>query len=208
VDRVVVSHDDDDHKGGVGSVLDLMRAHALTLGPSLRADAFDQHREQLIQDTCRRGEAWSWDGVSFRWVHPGDDRYLRDNDSSCVLLVSAGGSTALVTGDIEAEAERDMVRDGVLAAVDVMVVPHHGSRTSSTQGFVAASRPRWAVYAVGYRNRWNFPVRRVVERWEQAGARGVRTSDGGAITIELVPGSAMAPPLEWRREHPRPWRDP
>ncbi len=208
VDRVVVSHDDDDHKGGVGSVLALMDAHALTLGPSLRAGAFDPHREQLIQDTCRRGEAWSWDGVGFRWVHPGDVRYQRDNDSSCVLLVSAGGSTALVTGDIEAEAERDMVRDGVLAAVDVVVVPHHGSRTSSTPDFVAASRPRWVVYAVGYRNRWNFPVRRVVERWEQAGARGVRTSDGGAITIELVPGSAMAPPVEWRREHRRPWRDP
>ena len=208
VDRVVVSHDDDDHKGGAGSVLALMGAHALTLGPSLRASAFDHRRAQLIRDTCRRGEAWSWDGVGFRWVHPGDVRYQRDNDSSCVLLVSAGGHTALVTGDIEAEAERDMAREGALAAVDIVVVPHHGSRTSSTQDFVTASRPRWAVYAVGYRNRWNFPVQRVVERWEQAGAQGVRTSESGAITFELAPGRVLAPPIEWRREHPRPWRDP
>jgi competence protein ComEC len=208
VDRVVVSHDDDDHKGGAGSVLSLMDAHSLTLGPSLRASEFDDRRAQLNRDTCRRGEAWSWDGVGFRWVHPGNVDYQRDNDSSCVLLVSAGGHAALVTGDIEAEAERDMLRESALAAVDVVVVPHHGSRTSSTQDFVTAVRPRWAVYAVGHRNRWNFPVQGVVERWEQAGAQGVRTSDGGAITFELAPGRALAPPLQWRREHPHPWRDP
>jgi len=208
LDRVVVSHDDDDHKGGAGSVLVLMGAGAVTLGPSLPADALDGSRAQLIRDTCRRGEAWSWNGVGFRWVHPGNVGYQRDNDSSCVLLVSAGGHTALVTGDIEAEAERDMVRAGALAAVDVVVVPHHGSRTSSTQDFVTTVRPRWAVYAVGHRNRWNFPVRGVVERWEQVGARGVRTSDSGAITFELASGRALAPPMEWRREHPRPWRDP
>ncbi|MGB7738392.1 MAG: DNA internalization-related competence protein ComEC/Rec2 [Steroidobacteraceae bacterium] len=208
VDRVVVSHDDDDHKGGAGSVLVLMDARALTLGPSLRASAFNDTRAQRTRDTCRRGEAWAWNGVDFRWVHPGDARYQRDNDSSCVLLVSAGGHAALITGDIEAEAERELVREGALAPVDIVVVPHHGSRTSSTQDFVAASRPRWAVYAVGYRNRWNFPVLRVVERWEQAGAQGVRTSDGGAITFELAPGRALAPPSEWRREHLRPWRDP
>jgi len=208
VDRVVVSHDDDDHKGGADSVVALMGANALTLGPSLPASTLDGSRAQLIRDTCRRGEAWSWNGVGFRWVHPGDVGYQRDNDSSCVLLVSAGGHTTLITGDIEAEAERDMVREGALAAVDVVVVPHHGSRTSSTQDFVTAARPRWAVYAVGYRNRWNFPVRQVVERWEQAGAQGVWTSDSGAITFELAPGRVLAPPIEWRREHPRPWRDP
>jgi competence protein ComEC len=208
VDRVVVSHDDDDHKGGAGSVISLMEVRALTLGPSLRASTFNDSRAQMTRDTCRRGRAWTWDGVDFRWVHPGDVQYQRDNDSSCVLLVSAGGRTALVTGDIEAEAERELVREGAVAATDIVVVPHHGSRTSSTQDFVTASRPRWAVYAVGYRNRWNFPVRRVVERWEQAGAQGVRTSDGGAITFELAPGRALAPPSEWRHEHPRPWRDP
>ena len=208
VDRVVVSHDDDDHKGGAGSVLALMDARALTLGPSLQAGTLYDSRALVARDTCRRGEAWAWDGVDFRWVHPGDVRYERDNDSSCVLLVSAGGHTALVTGDIEAEAERELVRAGALAPVDIVVVPHHGSRTSSTQDFVTALRPRWAIYAVGYRNRWNFPVRRVVERWELAGAQGVRTSVGGAVTFELAPGRAVAPPVEWRREQPRPWRDP
>ena len=102
-----------------------------------------------------------------------------------MLLVPQAGIHALLTGDIEAEAERELVRGGALAPVDVVVVPHHGSRTSSTPDFVAAPRPRWVVYAVGHRNRWNFPVQRVVERWEQAGARSLRTSTGGAITFEL-----------------------
>ena len=208
VDRVVVSHDDDDHKGGTASVLALMDARALTLGPSLRANAFGDTAALATRDTCRRGEAWAWDGVSFRWLHPGDVQYERDNDSSCVLLVSAGEHSALLAGDIEAAAERDLVRTGALRAVDIVVVPHHGSRTSSTPGLVAALRPRWAVYAVGHRNRWNFPVQRVVERWEQAGARSVQTSDGGAITFELGPGRSLPPPAEYRRERPRPWRDP
>ena len=208
VDRVVVSHDDDDHKGGAGSVLALMAARVLTLGPSLPASAFDNIGAQATRNTCRRGETWTWDGVGFRWLHPGDAKYERDNDSSCVLLISAGGHTALLTGDIEAAAERDLVRAGELPPVDIVVVPHHGSRTSSTPDFVAASRPRWVVYTVGYRNRWNFPVQRVVARWEQAGARSVRTSDGGAITFELGSGKVLRPPAEYRRERPRPWRDP
>ncbi len=208
VDRVVVSHDDDDHKGGTRSVLTLLDARALTLGPSLRTSAFDGTVARATRSTCRRGEAWTWDGVGFRWLHPGDVQYERDNDSSCVLLVSAGGHTALLTGDIEAAAERDLVRAGALSPVDIVVVPHHGSRTSSTQDFVAVLRPRWAVYAVGYRNRWNFPVPRVVERWEHAGARSIRTSGGGAITFELEPGRILSPPAEYRRERSRPWRDP
>ena len=208
VDRLVVSHDDDDHKGGAASVLALLDVRKLVVGPSVRRRDFGKPSADLAMETCRRGETWNWDGVDFRWLHPGQEHYQRDNDSSCVLLVSAGGHTALVTGDIEAEAERDLVRDGVLDPVDIVVVPHHGSRTSSSPDFVAATRPRWAVYAVGYRNRWNFPVRGVVARWEQAGARGVQTSVGGAITFELSPGPSLAPPAEYRRERRRPWRDP
>jgi competence protein ComEC len=89
-----------------------------------------------------------------------------------------------------------------------MVAPHHGSRTSSTQGFVAATSPRWVVYAVGHRNRWNFPHPKVAERWQQAGATAVRTSQGGAITFELVPGQSLPPPFQWRQQERHPWRDP
>ena len=208
LDRLAVSHDDDDHKGGAGSVLALVPTRVLTLGPSLPASFAAVDAGTVARTACRRGEAWNWDGVEFRWLHPGARRFERDNDSSCVLLVRAGTHTALLTGDIEAEAERELVAVGGLPRVDIVVVPHHGSRTSSTAGFVAATRPRWAVYAVGHRNRWGFPLPRVVGRWEQAGARSLLTSRSGAITFELVPGQELAAPVEWRRIARRPWRDP
>jgi competence protein ComEC len=208
LDQLAVSHDDDDHKGGAGSVLALVPTRVLTQGPSLPASFAAADAGTVTRAACRRGEAWNWDGVELRWLHPGVRSFERDNDSSCVLLVRAGKHTALLTGDIEAEAERELVAAAVVPRVDIVVVPHHGSRTSSTAGFVAATRPRWAVYAVGYRNRWGFPLPRVVERWEQAGARGLLTSDSGAITFELVPGQDLAAPVEWRRVARRPWRDP
>ncbi|HET7204112.1 MAG TPA: hypothetical protein VFI92_12170, partial [Steroidobacteraceae bacterium] len=133
--------------------------------------------------------------------------YTRDNDGSCVLLVRAGGHSALLTGDIEARAEAELLDAADLPAIDVLVAPHHGSRTSSTPEFVAATRPGWVVYAVGHRNRWNFPADRVVERYRQAGARDLRTSASGAITFELGAGP-LESPREWRRDRPRPWRDP
>jgi competence protein ComEC len=207
VDRVVVTHDDDDHKGGVASVLALLPVRELTLGPSLAASLLA--REPVAhRNGCRRGQGWQWDGVSFRWLHPGERRFERDNDSSCVLLIAAGGHTMLLTGDVEAAAERDLLAAGELGHFDVMVVPHHGSRTSSTAAFVAAASPRWAIYAVGHRNRWNFPHPRVAERWQQAGARALQTSRSGALTFELRPGQVLAEPVEWRLEARRPWRDP
>jgi competence protein ComEC len=207
VDRVVVSHDDDDHKGGVASVLALLPSRWLTLGPSLRDSLAAGPRVDRV-DRCRAGNAWDWDGVAFLWLHPGPRSHERDNDSSCVLLIRAGAHTVMIPGDIEAQAEREMVDGGTVPRVDILVVPHHGSRTSSTPSLVAAVRPRWVIYAVGHRNRWNFPHPRVVERWDGVGAAGLRTSASGAITFELIPGRSLVAPVEWRLETRRPWRDP
>ena len=208
LDHLVVSHDDDDHKGGASSVLALLPTRSLSVGPSLPVDEFGAAGTSRDVQTCRQGKGWTQDGVRFSWLHPGVGRYRRDNDSSCVLLVRAGEHSVLITGDIEAVAEQDLVGGGLIAPVEVVVVPHHGSRSSSTAAFVEATRPQWVVYAVGYRNRWNFPVPRVVERWHQVGARGLLTSRSGAITFELRPGESLQSPAEWRRVWPRPWRDP
>jgi competence protein ComEC len=208
LDRLVVSHDDDDHKGGAMSVLALLPTRSVVAGPSIPRQAFVGAVAAGPAGRCRRGESWTWDGVQFRWLHPGADQYERDNDSSCVLLIQAGEHTLLLTGDIETRAESDLLASGTLPAIDVMIVPHHGSRTSSTAGFVAATRPRWVVYAVGHRNRWNFPAARVVERWAWAGAEAFTTSQSGALTFELRPDAALAAPQEWRRRHRRAWHDP
>lgn len=208
LDVVVASHDDDDHKGGIASVLDQVPAQTLVSGPGVRLDPPPGRALEPARMACRRGGHWRWDGVEFDWLHPGVGPYPKDNDGSCVLRIRAGATTALVTGDVESVAEREMLEVGVLETVDVLVVPHHGSRTSSSPSFVATTRPRWAVHSVGHRNRWNFPAPAVVQRWRDAGARQRRTSSSGAISFELHPGRAVAPPEEWRRARPRPWREP
>jgi competence protein ComEC len=204
---LAVSHDDDDHAGGAASVLAMLPVRSLLRGPSLAADRL-VGRAPLQHARCRRGVSWQWDGVHFEWLHPGAKTYARDNDGSCVLLVRAGDRTALVTGDVEARAESDLLDAVRLRPVDVLVAPHHGSRTSSTPAFVAACRPSWVVYTVGHRNRWGFPDPGVVERYDAVGARGLRTSSSGAVTFRLRPGRPIEPPQEWRRESLRTWRDP
>jgi competence protein ComEC len=209
IDVLAVSHDDDDHAGGVASVLEAIPVARLAAGPSVPRTKFDAAATTPAEwQRCRRGERWNWDGVGFEWLHPGAGPYERDNDGSCVLRVSAGRRSALITGDVEARAEAEMLEHAGLAAADVVVVPHHGSRTSSSPAFVERARPRWAVYAVGYRNRWGFPKAQVVERWREAGARDLRTSTSGAVTFVLRPGTAAAAPGQWRIDAPRIWRDP
>jgi competence protein ComEC len=207
LDKVVVTHDDDDHKGGAASLMALIPTRRLVTGPSIAADALPAPAG-TARGHCRRGENWDWDGVRFEWLHPGREPYERDNDSSCVLLVSSGEHKVLLTGDIESAGEVALVASGAAGPVSVVLAPHHGSRTSSTAPFVSATRPEWVIYAAGYRNRWRFPVQQVVERWEAIGAQGLVTGTSGAITLELRPGRQLTQPRQWRQVRPPPWRDP
>jgi competence protein ComEC len=201
VDLLVASHDDDDHVGGAASLSALLEVQARVasgraldaLGPVTR---------------CLAGQGWQWDGVRFQWLHPGDPLLPGDNDRSCVLEIRAGARALLLAGDAERLAEQQMLDRGVAGPVDVLVVPHHGSRTSSSAAFVAALAPRWAVVSAGHRNRWGFPAASVVERWRSAGAQVPRTSDSGAIEFDVDPALPLDPPSRWRIDHPRPWTDP
>lgn len=196
VDTLVVSHGDLDHRGGVNSVLAGVPVAQLLTGPSV--GPLSQPRSP-----CRRGQRWTWDGVQFETLHPTHISRASDNDSSCVLLVRSAAGSLLLAGDVEAAAESEIV-GGSLPHTSVVVVPHHGSRTSSTETFIAASHPTLALVSAGYRNRWGLPRREVVERWRAAGARVLTTSDSGAIEISFAAGR---PPLarEYRRTERRYW---
>jgi competence protein ComEC len=201
VDALVVSHDDLDHAGGVDSLVRLMPVRRLvTNGHALAAPGPIEH--------CRRGEHWRWDGVSFEWLHPGPEPPPRDNDRSCVLRVRVGPHVLLLTGDIERLAEAEIAGQGGPGRVDVLTVPHHGSRTSSTQAFVDATRPRWALVPSGHRNRWGFPKPDVVARWEAAGASVVVGSASGAIEFDVHPDRPLAAPRLHRPLQRRLWHDP
>jgi competence protein ComEC len=198
IDALMISHGDLDHQGGMRSILESMPVDRLIVGLSVAAT--NLHPAEI----CQRGSHWVWDGVRFEILHPADTAYAKDNDSSCVLRVEANGMSALLAGDIQEEAEVALI-DRQLERVSVVVVPHHGSRTSSTPRFVAATAPRFAIFSAGYRNRWGFPKEDVVGRWTTEGAQALSTIDGGAISIELN-GTASPEAREFRFEHRHYWR--
>jgi len=127
---------------------------------------------------------------------------MRRNNQSCVLKVVAPGGSMLLTGDIERSAEAQLLDRPVRA--DVLLVPHHGSRSSSTAEFIDAVRPRWAVVPVGYRSRFGHPHPEVLERYRAAGVKVSRTDREGAVHVVLSPLEVRVDSERGRR--PRYWR--
>ena len=201
IDMLVASHDDGDHAGGAASVAQLLRVQQrVASGRALDPLGGVQ--------PCRAGQHWTWDGVRFEWLHPTEPLLPNDNDRSCVLAIRVGSRLIVLTGDVEKPAEQQLLERGLSGPADIVVVPHHGSRTSSSAGFVAASRPRWALVSAGHRNRWGFPAPAIVARWRESGAEVLQTPNSGAIEFDLIPGLPLDPPSRWRLAHVRIWTDP
>ena len=188
VDRTVISHGDNDHAGGLEALgAAFPRAHML-------GGAGVDHPGVL---DCERGQTWHRDGVSFLVVHPAKN-YETRNDGSCVLKVTGAGGSLLLAGDIQAIAESDLVAEaGDQLKSDVVLVPHHGSDSSSGMRFVDAVQPILALIAVGYGNRWGFPKPEVVDRWRRSGARILTTAHSGAVQVTFP---AEGAPYVSRRE--------
>jgi competence protein ComEC len=187
VDMLVVSHDDNDHAGGAASVLRGFPGGTLMTSVAPESPLLTPSEGPRLP--CRRGGYWVWDGVRFEMLHPVIDAARpsgRANDASCVLAITAGGLRVLLTGDIEADAERELLASAREALpADAMLVPHHGSRTSSTQDWIAAVAPKYAVVAAGYRNRFGHPKEDVLERYLARGTTVLRTDHDGAIVFRL-----------------------
>jgi len=175
LDLLVLSHGDSDHAGGAAAVVARYPGVRILAGPDV--DAF-------AADPCQAGQSWTWDDVRFVVLHPPAGYPLHGNDSSCVLRIEAEAGAVLLSGDIERRAEAVLAADPAIAA-DVVIVPHHGSATSSTAKFVNAVAPDVAIVSAAYRNRWNFPRPEVRRRWLDVGARVLVTGEKGAIDIDL-----------------------
>jgi competence protein ComEC len=180
LDRVVLSHQDADHSGGLRAVMAMQTgANLLTSVPSTHP--MMQGVSGNVQP-CLRGQHWQWDGVQFDILHPRDSLGVaKPNAVSCVLRVTdAQGVTALLAGDIEAAQEQTLIASDDALAADWLLVPHHGSNTSSTSGFIAAVHPRWAVVQAGYRNRYGHPRPEVMARYAAQHIAVVQTVSCGA----------------------------
>ena len=200
VDTLIISHGDNDHIGGARAV-----AEKSPIGRVLTS--VPHKMGWVAHDVCRRGEQWQWDGVNFELLHP--KKLIgqgRGNNDSCVLRVSAGAYSVLLTGDIELEAERELVVTyGEGLHSDILVAPHHGSKTSSSKRFVDAVAPDWALLPLGYRNRYGFPHSSVSERYRRKGIAMLNSSESGAISFILGRGELVA--SEYRKAARRYWHD-
>jgi competence protein ComEC len=196
LDGVVVSHADDDHAGGAASIA-RSRDPPWLLTSIAQDSPLHESFERSIR--CEAGHRWLWDGVAFTVLHPVAEDYRpgvkggrgvlkprKENDRSCVVLVSTAGSAALLTGDAEARSEAEMLaRDAAALRAQALVVPHHGSKTSSTPAFIDAVRPEVGILSVGHRNRFHHPADVVVARYVERGIALRRTDEEGAMRIVL-----------------------
>ena len=204
LDRMVLSHRDSDHTGGAAAVLALQPRVSLlsSLEPEhalLRALRVSNGQAER----CEAGQSWQWDGVRFEVLHPLPQDYLpgaRSNSLSCVLRISNGAQIALLVGDIEAAQEAALLArtatppgvQGVGALhADVLLVPHHGSKTSSTPAFIDAVAPRWAWVQAGYRNRFGHPAPEVVARYRARGIALVDSAHCGAMQWSSAQAQGM-----------------
>lgn len=173
IDKLVVSHSDNDHIGGVAGLKSLVSVTE-TISSDLAA--------LPTASPCVAGQQWHWDDVTFEILLPLGNQHGSDNNRSCVLKVTADNLSLILPGDIERDSEHQLLtRYGGQLEADLLVVPHHGSRTSSTASFVQVVNPAYALFPVGYRNRWGFPKQDVLERYLERGSMILRSDQHGAI---------------------------
>lgn len=179
LDRMMISHGDNDHIGGAYAILNRFpNTWVLTSVPG-RFIHYHVTR-------CVAGQQWQWDGVIFKVLYPPQKMAYQGNNSSCVLRINTGKSALLLTGDIEKPAEQWLLaHQRRLLAADVLLAPHHGSRTSSTPAFIAAVAPHTVVISTGFYNRYHFPSVSVLRRYQQRGVKILNTAKSGAIQLKI-----------------------
>ena len=189
LDAVVVSHDDKDHAGGTRAILAAIPARSVytSLLPGDDLIALAPYRLP-----CVAGRWWRWDGVSFEFLHPRSellwDAFARANNRSCVLRIETDHGVVLITADIERRDEEQLLLSAnARLGASLLVVPHHGSATSSSPAFVRAVAPGFAVMTVGYRNRFGHPREEVVSRYLELPSRVLRTDQTGALRFAFEP---------------------
>jgi competence protein ComEC len=228
LDGMIASHDDEDHRGGVASVL--AQTPVTWLASSFELS--DMYATQ-IRIKCFKGQHWQWDKVRFEVLYPDIESYARenikDNNRSCVLKVTSQFGSILLTGDIEKEAENMLLNDDIKSDAlevniheasgdekfsraetqlksDVLIAPHHGSKTSSTPEFIEAVAAKHIIFTTGYLNRFKHPSYMILNRYVESGGLIYRSDEQGALIIDFLAENPIQIKA-WRQSQPRYWQD-
>ncbi|MBE9532967.1 MAG: MBL fold metallo-hydrolase, partial [Proteobacteria bacterium] len=197
IDHLVISHADNDHIGGALPLIHAMPVVQISSSvPELLPNA----------TSCIAGQSWQWDGIDFLMLNPNSNDVDSENNLSCVLKISNKTHSVLLTGDIEREAEQQLLaRYSEQLHSTVLVAPHHGSKTSSTHAFIDAVRADYILFPVGYNNRYHFPAKSIVKRYQQQELSMFNTANHGAIQFKFT---AKNDPLitTWRQSSKKIWR--
>lgn len=177
IDKLVVSHFDSDHAGDVQALIDEISVSEILSGEKTGLN--------VQVKPCVAGDHWQWSGTVFNILSPDRNDY-QGNNASCVIRISIGQSDILLTGDIERKMEKYLLETQAdKLASSIIIVPHHGSRSSSMQSFVNTVNPEIVLNSSGYLNRYRFPDKKVKQRWLETGSYFLDTAIQGAVELEL-----------------------
>ncbi|MGH8147255.1 MAG: DNA internalization-related competence protein ComEC/Rec2 [Rhodanobacteraceae bacterium] len=199
LDKLIISHGDNDHAGGAPAVL--------AAYPGTPVSGGEPARGPVPMQQCHAGQEWRWDDVDFRMLRPPAPVVVHGNDAGCVLLVTGGGGRLLLPADTSSKVEHDIAHHVPPGPPLVLVAPHHGSKTSSSRAYLEALQPRFAIASTGYLNGYHHPAMVVVERYHALGIPMLNTPVTGAVRMAFP---AQAPPRiisEERLRQAHYWRE-
>lgn len=195
IDMLVISHGDNDHIGGAVALLNYFPIE-------ITKTSVPERLTQFHPSYCLAGQSWQWDGVDFSFLYPAPDKLNLDNDSSCVLRVSNKNHAILLTGDIEKLAETYLHENNATnLSADILIAPHHGSKTSAVDEFLHDVNPHIVLFPVGYQNRYHFPNLSVIEKYHDFGVAEYDTIQKGAIQFATDQGELRF----YREDNKRYW---
>jgi competence protein ComEC len=175
---LVISHADKDHAGAAPALLKEIKLGQLVLGEALE-------RVELPSIYCKDSYRWEWDTVQFEFLMP-EKGGQGGNNASCVLRIRAGGSSVLLSGDIETDIERELLAEGRDLRAALLIAPHHGSNTSSSAEFIQAVSPQHVVFSAGMNNHYGHPALKVLRRYDDIASRCWSTAKHGSIQFNVA----------------------
>ena len=209
IDRLVLSHADNDHAGGVAGISAAIPIRSLMLSGAAANYSALTETQRGIAVRCRAGQSWRWDGVDFLVLQPAEssaDRSASGNANSCVLKASLGKRSILLSGDIERAQELEIHVGDDRWQADVLIAPHHGSATSSSFPLLKRVNPSRAVVSAAHNNAFGHPHIRVIKRYELLAIDHLSTASAGMVSLVLDDANSAWRVENFRKSEQRYWR--